>query len=260
MVTQSYKSLFEATRIILKRASDQGLIYVELRFSPQLQTLKGLCQEEAVQAVMEAQKEAPIESGLILCFMRHSGFNEKNQETLKIAKKYYQKGVDGVDLCGAEALYPTSSFEDLFKEVQNEGIISTIHAGEADGPSSVEAALRFKAQRLGHGIRAVYQKSTIDKVIKEQIPLELCLTSEIQTKCMPSFKEYPLRKLMEEGAFITINTDDQAISGISLNSEYRLLKKEFNVTKEETSIFIQNGINAAFCSEEKKEKLFFFQC
>jgi adenosine deaminase len=256
-VTQTKESIYEGTKRILTRLASQGLVYAEIRFSPQLQTVLGMTQEEAVSAVIKAEEDmkSRIESGLILCYMRHSINNELNFETLKVAKKYLGRGVDAVDLAGAEGLYKTSLFQPLFAATSKEGIPCTIHAGEADGASSVEAALDFGAKRIGHGVHALESEKTMQRMISEQIPFELCVTSEIQTKCVPSLKEYPIRQLMESGAFLTINTDDQGISDITLNSEYRLLKKNFGITKEETRGFIQNAIGCSFASEEKKARI-----
>jgi adenosine deaminase len=257
LVTQTKEALYEETKRILKRMADQGLVYVELRFAPQLQTAHGMSQEEAVLAVIKAEKEMRplIMSGLILCFMRHSLNSEFNYETIRVAKKYFHKGVSAVDLAGAEGLYPTEEFKPIFDMSNDDGLPSTIHAGEADGPASVEAALAFNATRIGHGVRSIYDEKVVKELADRQIPLELCPTSEIQTKAVPGPDAMPLRKLMEAGCLITINTDDPAISQIDLANEYRLIRKYCSVTKEESLKFMLNAAEAAFCTYDDKVKI-----
>lgn len=256
-VLQTKRALYEATKRTLAHLASQGLVYVEVRFSPQLHTARGLTQEEAVLAVIQAEKEMKdqIMSGLILCFMRHSLNNAFNYETIRVAKKYLNKGVDAVDLAGAESLYQTEEFAPLFAMVQDDQIPSTIHAGEADGPASVEAALAFHAARIGHGVRAIYSEETMKKIIEKQIPLEVCLTSEVQTKAVPSLDQHPFRKLMNMGCLLTINTDDPAISNIDLAGEYKLLKDNFSLTKEEAFSLMMNAVECSFRTYDEKKKI-----
>ena len=125
----------------------QNVIYAEVRFAPSFHTKNGLTEAEVVEAVMSGMKEVSIKINLILCLMRGASF-EENLKTVETAKLYLNKGVGGVDLAGAEAIYPTSEYSLLFKKVREENIPFTIHAGEASGIQSIGAALDFGAKRI----------------------------------------------------------------------------------------------------------------
>ncbi len=143
--------------------------------------------------------------------MRMEHNEKENMETIRLASKYLGKGVVAADLAGAEALYPTSSFEAVFKEAARKGVPFTIHAGEADGPKSIWEALRFGAKRIGHGVRCLEDEKLVEYLKEKQIPLEVCPTSNFQTRAVKG--EYPLKKMLEMGLCATLNTDNTTVSG-----------------------------------------------
>lgn len=257
MVTQTYSALKQLTVNVLKRAVQNGLVYVELRFAPQLQTERGMTQEEAVQAVMDGmiQMRDQIDSSLILCYMRHSGNGHRNFETLRIAKKYLHNGVEAVDLAGAEGLYKTGNFAQLFRVTREEGVPFTIHAGEADDWTSVESAISFGAKRIGHGVRALSNDMTASYLASHMIPLELCPTSEVQTHAVNSAQDFPLQAMIKRGLTLTVNTDDPGISNIDLPHEYRFIRKEYGITREQSLELMLNSVDCAFCSADVKKRV-----
>lgn len=254
---QTKESLKRATYLILENMKNQGVIYAELRFAPQLHTQKGLTQEDALLAVLEGTKEASIPCNLILCFMRGEGNEKENEETLELAHRYLTvgHGVVALDLAGAEALYPTKKYKELFKKAYDYHIPFTIHAGEADDESSVKDALSFGTKRIGHGIR-IQKDSLLLKEIKEKnIGLEMCPTSNRQTKAVSNMNEYPLSYYLELGLCVTINTDDMAIEGTTLKNEFDYIEKQYNISYEQELQLLKNAISCAFCSDITKEKL-----
>ena len=234
---------------------EQGLIHAEIRFAPQLHTLKGLSQREVIEAAIEGLNRSDFSAELILCCMRGNDNHEANLETVKIAKDYIGKGACCIDIAGAEALFPTENFEDLFALARELEIPFTIHAGEADGPKSVYKALEFGTKRLGHGVRSLEDPALVEKLIEEGITLELCPTSNLHTCMFPTMEEYPLRKLMEAGVKVTINTDNMTVSNITLAKEFGKLIAAFDLTDEEIKGFARNSVAACFASEETKKVL-----
>ena len=234
---------------------EQGLIHAEIRFAPQLHTHKGLSQREVIEAAIEGLNRSDFSAGLILCCMRGNDNHEENLETVRLAKDYLGKGVVCVDIAGAEALFPTENFKDLFDLAKELEIPYTIHAGEADGPKSVWKALEFGTKRLGHGVRSLEDPALVEKIVSEGITLELCPTSNIHTCMFPSIEEYPLRKLMDAGVKVTINTDNMTVSNISLAKEFGKLIPAFDLTDDEIKGFARNSVNACFASEETKKVL-----
>ena len=258
---QTKKGLSEAVKLVSDNIQSQGVIYAEIRFAPQLHTEKSMTQEDAIKAVLEGAKRTSLKVNFILCFLRGSKTDEKlkknNYETLRLAKKYLRKdgGVVAVDLAGAEALYPTSDYKELFDEVKKNGIPFTIHAGEADGAESVKEAIKFGTKRIGHGVRA-YEDPEVVKLIKEKgIYLEMCPTSNIQTCAISNMKKYPFMDFLNDGINVTLNTDDMGIERTTLPKEFEYIKNSFGLTDEQETKILLNSIDAAFTTEEVKNDL-----
>ena len=255
MLLQTREAVALSVYNLQEELKEQGLIHAEIRFAPQLHTHKGLSQREVIEAAIEGLNRSDFSAGLILCCMRGNDNHEENLETVRLAKDYLGKGVVCVDIAGAEALFPTENFGDLFALARELEIPYTIHAGEADGPKSVWKALEFGTKRLGHGVRSLEDPALIEKIVSEGITLELCPTSNIHTCMFPSIEEYPLRKLMEAGVKVTINTDNMTVSNINLAKEFGKLIAAFDLTDEEIKGFARNSVNACFADEETKKVL-----
>ena len=255
MLLQTKEAVALSVYNLQEELKEQGLIHAEIRFAPQLHTHKGLSQREVIEAAIEGLDRSDFSAGLILCCMRGNDNHEENLETVRLAKDYLGKGVVCVDIAGAEALFPTENFGDLFALARELEIPYTIHAGEADGPKSVWKALEFGTKRLGHGVRSLEDPELVEKIAREGITLELCPTSNIHTCMFPSMEEYPLRKLMEAGVKVTINTDNMTVSNINLAKEFGKLIAAFDLTDDEIKGFARNSVNACFASEETKKVL-----
>ena len=248
---QTTEGIKNAVKNLQDELLEQGIIYAEIRFAPQLHTRTGLSQEEVVKAAIEGLKKP---YNLILCCMRENNYDE-NIKTIELAKKYLNRGVCAIDLAGAEGLYPTKDYEDIFKYANELGIPFTIHAGEADGPISVYDAIRFGAKRIGHGVRSI-EDSNLIKLLKEKnITLEICPTSNICTSVYNEISDIPIKDFIDNGINITINTDDPIICNTNLRKELLLVKNTFNLTDENLVKLQINAINASFASVEVKEKL-----
>lgn len=252
---QTENGVREAFANLLRELKEQGLIYAEIRFAPQLSTDKGLTQDEVVAAAIEGMKTVELDSGLILCCMRGNDTHDRNIETVNVAEKYLGKGVVAVDLAGAEALFPTEDYVDVFALAREKNIPVTIHAGEAEGPESVRKALELGAARIGHGVRSLEDEELVRMLSERQIPLELCPTSNVNTAIVRCIADWPLPELMDAGLYVTINTDDPSIEGISLKEEYNKLILNFGLNAGQVKKLLINSANAAFASDGVKKKL-----
>lgn len=249
---QTKEGIKESIINLQEELLEQGVIYAEIRFAPQLHLNKGLNQDEVVAAAIEGLNASKLRSNLILCCMRGNDNHDANMETVRIAKKYLGQGVCAIDLAGAEGLFPTKIFEDIFKYARELNIPFTIHAGEADGPSSVSDAIRFGAKRIGHGVRA-YEDSYIVNLIKDlDITLEVCPTSNLCTCIYNQISEMPIKYFMDNGIKITINTDDPTVCNTKLKDELKLVANAFNLTYEDIIELEKNAINASFANSEVK--------
>lgn len=252
---QTEAGLCTAVQHLEAELAAQGLLYAEIRFAPQLHTLRGLTQREVVAAAVSGMGKSSLKSSLILCCMRGNDNHEANLETIRVAKEFLEKGVGAIDLAGAEALFPTEDFEDLFVLAKEWKIPYTIHAGEAAGPESVYKALEFGAKRIGHGVRSLEDEKLIKRLVEEGITLELCPTSNLNTNIFGNYAEYPLRNLMEAGVKVTINTDNMTVSNTTVAKELQHMADALGLTEAELRQLAENAAEVAFADEATKNWL-----
>ena len=253
---QTKEAISTAVYNLESELEDLGLLYAEIRFAPQLHTQNGLTQAEIVEAAIDGMNRCDFRSNLILCCMRGDDNHEQNLETVYVAKEYLGKGVAAIDIAGAEALYPTENFEDLFRLAAQLEIPYTIHAGEADGPASVYNAISFGTKRIGHGVRSAEDKELIKILAEEGVALELCPTSNLNTNIFESLSDYPLVELMDAGVRVTINSDNMVVSATNVPKEFQKLIDTFDLTEEQLQTLAQNAIEASFADTETKDWLF----
>lgn len=254
---QTKEGIAEAVRLVQENCKSQGLMYLEIRFAPQLHQIQGLTQEEVILSALEGLKQSDLHTNLILCLMRSDHNQDENLETVKLAKKYLVKdeGVVAIDLAGAEGLFKTADFEKEFALASELGVPFTIHAGEADGADSVWTALKFGAKRIGHGVRIAEDSELVKYVVEHKIPLEMCPNSNRQVKAVSDMTNYPLKDFLKAGVKVTINTDDMAICRTTLQNEFEYIEKMYGITEEEKKKLLLNAVDAAFCSDEYKDLL-----
>ena len=248
-----------ATYSLVKRLAKMGYIYAEIRFAPLLHTNEGMSQMDAARAALEGlekalKEEKDIEANLILCCMRHSP-EEINLETIEVAHRLKETRVVAVDLAGDEKLFPSSHYKKVFDLAKKYQLNITIHAGEATGSDEIMMAIDNGAKRIGHGVHLSLDLKTVERVKKENICFEFCPTSNLQTKSLCTYNDVPLRRFMECNIPVTINSDNMTVSNVSAISEMSIMKKTFNLSKQEVFALLSNSINYAFTSDEVKAKL-----
>ena len=258
-VLQTREAVRKAMYILVSSLKEQGMLYAEIRFAPQLHTKKGLTQGRVVQAALLGMQEALAGSffrcKLILCCMRGADNREENLLTVRTAAAFLGRGVAALDLAGAEALYPTEEFAEVFSLARELGVPFTIHAGEADGPESIEAALSFGASRIGHGVRAAEKPELLERLREQRIPLEICPSSNVQTKAIPSLSQHPVLEFLRQGLCVTVNTDNMTVSDTTIEKEFGLLSRELGMTAEERKKLLLNAADAAFLTSEERWRL-----
>ena len=253
---QTKERLESTTYALFRKLYLENVIYAEIRFAPIKHQEKGLNLDEVITSVIKGMEKAKAEfdilGGIILCCMRDSS-KDDNLKIVKYAKKYLNKGVLAVDLAGAEGLYETKNFKYIFDLCKNLNIPYTIHAGEADGVSSINSALDFGTKRLGHGIRCIEDKKTLKRIIDEKILLEICPTSNLQTEAVKG--KHPLEYLYNNGVIISINTDNDTVSNINITEEYRNVLNNTTLTIKDIIKCNYNSIPYLFTTDEIKDKL-----
>ncbi|MBN2259872.1 MAG: adenosine deaminase [Clostridiales bacterium] len=256
---QSGSSLKQIAYEAVVDSSKQNVKYIEVRFAPLFHIEKLSSAKEAVEFVLQGIKKGEEVTGtiarLILICLRDHGV-ERNMEVVELAGDFKDSGVVAVDLAGNEKSYPAKNYRELFKKAKDLGLNITIHAGEGDGPESVRDAIYLlKANRIGHGVRSVYDENLLDEIKLLEIPLEICVTSNFQTKAVHSLKEHPIRKLLDMGIKVTLNTDNTTVSGVTITDEFELMEREFEFTMSDFEKVVMNAIDSSFVSKEVKEKI-----
>ena len=259
-VLQTAEGIVDAVEDVVAHLAAEGTLYAEIRFAPQLHCAGGLTQEDVVDIACRAQDQYNGEYGLktqlIMCCIRGSDNAAANLCTLELAAKYLGRGVCAADLAGAEALFATENFRGLFAPWAEKGLPFTIHAGEADGPESIRAALAMGAKRIGHGVRCVEDPALMKTLAEQQIPLECCPTSNLQTRAISDrWQDYPLRSLLQAGLAVTVNSDNRTVSSTTAGREFAVLEAKLGLTPEEKRKLLCSAARAAFLPVEEKELL-----
>ena len=259
MCLQDKKGITRTAYELVRDASKENVKYIEVRFAPMLHINKGLTCKEAIECVIEGLKKGELEFGVfasaIVCAMRHHSL-EKNQEMMRVAKEFLGKGVCALDLAGDESAFPTELFRPLFEEATEYGMPFTIHSGECGSVDNVREAIELGAKRMGHGIALQKDKELQKLCAEKRIGIEMCPTSNLQTKAVDDLNNYPIKEFMKQGIPVSLNTDNRTVSGTTLHNEFEVAKKELGLTDEEILQCTKNAIETAFASEDVKEKLY----
>ena len=258
-VMQTPQALSRTAYELIEDVAKENVRYIEIRYSPILHTGKGMTMGESVEAVRNGlkrgQKDFGVKSGIIVCGIR----NISAAASLKLADltvRYKNKGVVGFDLAGAEENFPAKDHQEAFYMILNNNINATIHAGEAYGPSSIHQAIHHcGAHRIGHGTRLKENKDLMNYVNDHRITLEICLTSNWQTRSIRSLKYHPLKYYYDQGIRVTINTDNRLMSGTTLTKEFLLAHKLFGFKLHDFREMIIMAMKSAFIPYAERKQL-----
>ena len=267
-VMQTREALVRVARECAQDLADDGVVYAEVRFAPELHLEGGLSLTEVVEAVQEGYRQGcegrPIRVVSLLTAMRHAA---RSLEIAELAVQFRDKGVVGFDIAGAEAGYPPSRHLAAFQHMQRENGHFTIHAGEAFGlPSIWEALQECNADRLGHGVRIVDDISvdtdgtaTLGRLAQyvrdKRIPLEMCPSSNVQTGAAASIAEHPIGLLRRLQFRVTVNTDNRLMSGVSVSSEMAALVDAFGYGWDDLRWLTINAMKSAFIPFDQRLRI-----
>lgn len=236
----------------------ENVRYVEVRYSPLLHR-PALTLAEAIEAplrgVRQAQEETGTRVGLIVCAIRSLPPSD-SLALAHAAADYRDAGVVAFDLAGPERGHPAAAHRDAFAYAASHGLACTCHAGEGDGPGQIHEALHVcHATRIGHGTRLGEDAALLEEVVAQGVPLEMCITSNVHTHAVHAVSDHPLRRYLERGVRVTLNTDGRLVDGISLTDEQYLAHTVLGVRREELARMTLNACEAAFLPESEKVAL-----
>ena len=177
---------------------------------------------------------------------------EKAQPVVDLAIQFRDRNVAAFGIGGDELKGPPELFHDVYARAADHGLHLVAHAGESAGPESIWGALNLKSERIGHGLTAAQDPELVEELAQRQIPIEICLTSNLRTGCCPDLAQHPVRHYFDEGLMLTLNTDDPAMFRTTLVEEYRLAQEHFAFTDDHLRELARNSFEASFLPPEKK--------
>jgi aminodeoxyfutalosine deaminase len=177
---------------------------------------------------------------------------EKAQSVLDLAIQFHDRNVVAFGIGGDERAGPPEWFAGAYARGAEHGLHLTAHAGESSGPESIWGALNLKAERIGHGLTAAQDPELIEELTERQVPIEICVTSNLRTGCCTELAQHPVRRYFDQGLMLTLNTDDPAMFRTSLSEEYALVREAFGFTDEHLRELARNSFEASFLPPEKK--------
>jgi aminodeoxyfutalosine deaminase len=224
------------TRRMMESLAIQGISYAEVTLAAGVVLWRGFDFHSIWKAIRRAQEDAcrqwPVEIWWNLDAIRQFGADHV-MEVAKLASKYVGDGAVSFGIGGDEVGGPARLFADAYRYAKDAGLRLTAHAGETDGPQSIRDALAIGAERIGHGIRAIDDPDLVKRLRDEQIPLEVCITSNVLTGAVKSLEAHPVRLLFDAGVPITLSTDDPGVFGTTLQRELGIAKDVFGFTGAE---------------------------
>jgi adenosine deaminase len=272
-VMQTEEALERVAYEMMEDMYRDGVVYVETRFSPVFHTEKKLHWEEVVNAVLRGlergKKDFKVEYGLIICAMRNMTLS---QEMAELAVDFRERGVVGFDLAGEEGGYPPKKHIDAFHYIQRANFNITVHAGEAFGKESIWQAIQWcGAHRIGHATRLIEDITVSDDdpqevvgmgylaqyILDKRIPLEICLTSNVDTGAVESVEKHPFGIYRRYNFRVTLNTDDRLMSNTTLTKEYKLAHDAFHLTLHDLEKLSINAMKSAFVRYKERIDLIY---
>jgi aminodeoxyfutalosine deaminase len=240
---------------MIERLHGDGVLHAEVYVSVGVVHWRNQDFEPLFEGMERGREQGERDFGVSILWIfdavRHFGV-EAAKRVFEIAVHNRDRNVIGIGIGGDELRGPAEQFRDLYRYAADNGLRLTAHAGESTGSESVWAALNIGAERLGHILSAISDPELIEVLAQRQIPVEICISSNLRTGCLPRIEQHPVRQLFDAGLLVTLNTDDPAMFHTSLTREYELAQDVFGFTDEHIRELARNSLEASFLPAEKK--------
>jgi len=247
------------TMSYLIKANEQNVRHAEIFFDPETHTQRGIKFDFVINgihsALEDAYKNMGITAELILCFLRHiKPESGSAMETLKMALPY-KDWIIGVGLDSSEVGNPPDNFINVFDEARKHGFYTVAHAGEEGPPEYIWQAINnLKTMRIDHGVRSIEDPNLIEYLIDKQIPLTVCPLSNIKLRVFDKMEDHNIKKLMDMGVLVTVNSDDPAYFGGYIEENFTAIQKSLDLNVKDIKMLAKNSFMASFISKDEKEK------
>ena len=251
------KDFFDLTWAYILKCKEDNIVHTEIFFDPQTHLDRGISFDIVINGISKALDKANLEFGLtskiIMCFLRHLD-EESGFKVLDQALKYKNKIV-GVGLDSSELGNPPKKFEKLFQKARDEGFLTVAHAGEEGPPEYIWDSINLlKVKRIDHGVQSLKDEKLVDLLIKEQIPLTVCPLSNIKLCVFDKIENHNLKKMLNKGLRVMVNSDDPAYFGGYLNKNLTETQLALDLSLEEIKTLIINSFKSSFLDDTKKNE------
>ncbi len=258
-VLQTPEALERVAYELVEDAARENVRYMEIRYSPVLTTRRGMPLTEAVdaplRALARAEREFGVKSQLIMCGIRNMS-PDVSLELANLTVAYRGRGVVAFDLAGAEYNFPAKKHKEAFYTVIDHNMATTVHAGEAYGAESISQAIHYcHADRIGHGTRLFENPDLEHYVCDRRIPLEICITSNLQTRAVASLEHHPIRRYFDLGIVVCLNTDNRLMSATTVTNELWLAHTKLGFTRADIEQMILYGFESAFLPWKERQAM-----
>jgi adenosine deaminase len=240
----------------LRRAQADNVRHVEMFFDPQGHTSRGVDFKTVIdglhRAIADAGRQFGVQASLIMCFLRH--LDEADAEKTLDSALAFRDKIVGVGLDSSEAGNPPSKFRNVFHRAREAGLFLTAHAGEEGPPSYVWEALDvLGVGRVDHGNRSLDDDTLVSRLARERMALTVCPLSNLRLRVIDEIKDHPLRRMMDKGLVVTVNSDDPAYFGGYVNDNYRAVSDALSLTRDEVAAIVRNGFHASLMTQAEKD-------
>jgi adenine deaminase len=241
----------------LQRAKADNVSHVEMFFDPQGHTARGIAFATVIdglsRAIADARRTLGVDASLIMCFLRH--LDEADAEKTLDAALAFRDKIVGVGLDSSEQGHPPSKFKRVFARARDAGLFVTAHAGEEGPPSYVWEALDILGvKRIDHGNRSLEDPALVGRLARERMALTVCPLSNLRLRVIDDLKHHPLRRMMDRGLVVSVNSDDPAYFGGYVNDNYRAVSGALSLGRNEIVALVRNGIEASLMTAPEKQK------
>jgi adenosine deaminase len=252
------EDFYDLTLEFIEKLKAQNICHAEIFFDPQAHTQRGVKFENIINGIYDAlvfgREKYGISFGIIMCFLRHLSPHSA-METLEEAIPFKEK-IIGVGLDSSEVGNPPSKFSKVFEKARSLGFLPVAHAGEEGPPEYIWETLNdLKVLRIDHGIRCLEDKKLTDELVRRQIPLTVCPLSNIRLGVFNSMEKHNIKKMLDLGLNVSVNSDDPAYFGGYVNENLFAVQKAFNLTKEEIVTLAKNSVSGSFLLSDEKERI-----
>ena len=251
------QDFFDLTWAYTLKCKEDNVVHTEIFFDPQTHINRGIHFEVVIngiyKALVKANKEFGLTSKIIMCFLRH--LDEKSAFEILDQALVHKDKIIAVGLDSSELDHPPRKFERVFKKAIEKGFLTVAHAGEEGPPEYIWEALNLlKVKRIDHGVQCIQNKKLVQKLLDDQIPLTVCPLSNIKLCVFKKLKDHNLKKLLNAGLMVMVNSDDPAYFGGYLNKNLIECQAALNLSKEDIKKLIINSFKSSFLKEDKKKE------